>query len=58
MEIQQNAIDMLQEPIPQEEEKPIKLPDPNYTSPLFVSSKKANKKVASHLDFLKQLTNI
>jgi hypothetical protein len=38
-------------------ENPI-VPDPNYTPPLMVTSKRAKKEVASHLDFLQKLTNL
>jgi len=41
-----------------EEEKPLFLPDPNYTPPLMMTSKKAKKQVGNHLTFLKQLTEL
>lgn len=52
--------DMIQNPleVQNKEEKPLGLPNPDYTPPFLMTSKKANKKVASHLDFLRQLTSI
>jgi hypothetical protein len=47
--------DMIQNPL--EVEKPLGLPNPEYTPPFLMTSKKANKKVATHLDFLRQLTS-
>lgn len=35
-------------------EKPINLPDKDYKAPYIITSKRANKKVASHLAFLKK----
>jgi len=56
MTIQQISEEVLQEQLPQASEKPINIPDPEYTPPTILTSKNANKKVASHLEFLKQLT--
>lgn len=50
--------DMIQNPLEVQQEKPLGLPNPDYTPPFLMTSKKANKKVASHLDFLRQLTSI
>ena len=36
----------------------VPLPDQNYVPPLMLTSKKAKKKVATHLNFLKQLTEL
>jgi len=41
-----------------EVEKPINLPDPEYKPPLMMTSKKAKHRVATHLTFLKQLTEL
>lgn len=40
--------------IEKKEEKPINLPNPDYKQPYIITSKRANKKVASHLLFLKK----
>jgi len=54
MQIEQTNQDMIQEQLP--EEKPVNIPDPEYVSPAILTSRNANKKVASHLEFLKQLS--
>jgi len=63
MEIQNK--DMTQNPLEVQnnsekplDEKPLGIPNPEYIPPFLMTSKKANKKVASHLDFLRQLTSI
>jgi hypothetical protein len=48
--------DELQPKPPAVKDEPINLPDPDYTPPMLLTSKRANRKVAGHLSFLKQLT--
>lgn len=55
-QIEDQLKEELQPKIPPVPEKPINLPDPDYVPPMILSSKKANKKMATHLSFLKQLT--
>lgn len=52
-----NQDQILEEPkAPAVDDKPINLPDPDYTPPAIMTSKLAKNKVAGHLNFLKQLT--
>ena len=54
LELQNNS----EKAMEKQTEKPLGVPDTNYTPPFMMTSRKANKKVASHLDFLRQLTSI
>lgn len=54
--LQQMSEDMQTEQIPQEKEQEIQLPDPNYTPPMFLTSKKAKSQVRNQLYFLEKLT--
>lgn len=56
-DMEQNPLE-LQNNSEKQTEKPLGVPDTTYTPPFMMTSKKANKKVASHLDFLRQLTSL
>lgn len=49
----ENPVEDISQNVPTD---PINLPDPDYISPMVLTSKKAKRKIARHLTFLKQLT--
>jgi hypothetical protein len=57
MTLEEQLQETLEPKAPEIKESDIELPDPNYTPPFLLSSKKARQKVGAQLEFLKQITS-
>lgn len=56
--LESQIAEQLEPEIPKIVDKPINLPDSDYTPPMIFTTKKAKSKISNHLNFLKKLTEI